>query len=224
MKDFDRRTIAVASVLFAATLGALWASSTQAAKPTLPSKAGLMAACGPDETPPEHYDQHNLTIDSLGSFTETGTGSPSQIMVETGRQFRSKGGLKTVPLRIVAIGGTGHADGLGATRFWLDATRPVTSAIWEKRAGTEFPAVQEMRFHFFFTMEAMPGKVFRSMNPAVMRGDNVAAFPPPPGTTYQLAKSVELEDISDPGVSIGRITSNRVIIPRPTRGPIEETF
>ena len=217
MRTDHRRTLVVAFVLVVAALGVLWATSSNAAKPMLPTKAGLVAACGPDDTPPEHYDQHGIVIDSLGYFTEEGTGSPSQIMAETGRQFTSKSGLKTVPLRIVSIGGTGFAEGLGATRFWLDATRPVTSAIWEKKAGTEFPAIQEMRFHFFYTIEAMPGKVFRSVNPATMRSDDVRAFPPPPGTVYKLVRAVELEDASEPGVSIGRIVSNRVVIPKPSR-------
>ncbi|HEX4964346.1 MAG TPA: hypothetical protein VF173_26240 [Thermoanaerobaculia bacterium] len=188
----------------------------------LPQVAGVVVACGPDDTPPEHYDQHEIVIGSLGTFTEVGTGAPSQIMVEVGNQFLAKSGQKTVPLKIVSIGGTGFAEGLGATRFWLDATRPVTSAIWEKQLGTEFPAIQEMRFHFFYTMEAMPGKVFRSVNPAVMRSDDVRAFPPPPGTVYHLAKAVDLEDASEPGVVIGRIVSNRVVIPksRVSREPV----
>ena len=198
-------------------VGVFWATSSMAAKPErlmLPQKEGLIASCG-EETPPEHYDQHNITIDSLGTFTEIGTGAPSQIMAEVGRQFVAKSGLKTVPLKIVSIGGKGHAEGIGETRFWLDATRPVTSAIWEKQAGTEFPAIQEMRFHFFYTIEAMPGRVFRSVNPAVMRSNDVRAFPPPPGTVYRLAGPVEIEDVSQPGVVIGRVNSNRVVIPRP---------
>jgi len=91
----------------------------------------------------------------------------------------------------------------------------VTGAIWEKTAGTEFPAVQEMRFHFFYTVEALEGKVFRSINPARMRSDNVRAFPPPPGTIYRLLEPVQLEDINEPGVVAGEILSNQVEVPRP---------
>jgi hypothetical protein len=200
--------------------GVLWTTSSLAAKPErlmLPQVAGVKAACDPAETPPEHYDQHGIIIDTMGTFIEVGTGAPSQIMVEIGQQFIAKSGRKTVPLEIVSIGGTGFAEGLGATRFWLDATRPVTSAIWEKQPGTEFPAIQEMRFHFFYTIEAMPGRVFRSMTPAVMRSDDVRNFPPPPGTVYHLAKAVEFEDISAPGVRVGEIVSNRVVIPKPSQ-------
>jgi hypothetical protein len=226
MRIPGRRSLVFVCFLILVGAGVFSAASTRAAKPEkamLPKVAGVMVACDPGVTPPEHYDQHQIVIDSLGTFTEVGTGAPSQIMVEVGHQFLTKSGQKTVPLKIVSIGGTGFAEGLGATRFWLDATRPVTSAIWEKQLGTEFPAIQEMRFHFFYTMEAMPGRVFRSVNPAVMRSDDVRAFPPPPGTVYNLAKAVELEDASEPGIVFGRIVSNRVVIPKPgaDREPVQ---
>jgi hypothetical protein len=195
--------------------GILWSTASIAAKPKqalLPQFAGVEAACDPEFTPPEHRDGHTLIFSSLGTFTETDVGPTSPIMVETGTPFISKGGLKSVPLRVVSIGGRGFAEGIGETRFWLDATRPVDGAIWEKRPGTEFPAIQEMRFHFFYTLEAMPGRVFRSVNPAVMRSEDVRAFPPLPGTVYKLARPVELEDISEPGVVVGRVVTNRVEI------------
>src|SRR4051794_9559395 len=128
MRVLGRRSLILVLLLLVA-VGGFSASSTLAGKdekPMLPQGAGGVAACGPDDTPPEHYDQHGIVIDAIGSFTEVGTGAPSQIMVEVGRQFLAKSGRKTVPLKLVSIGGTGFAEGLGATRFWLDATRPVT--------------------------------------------------------------------------------------------------
>src|SRR5215208_625525 len=191
--------------------GAFWATSSFAARPqiaTLPTTAGLTAVCPETGTGEEHWDQHITTINGLGTFQEVVGEASTPTMAQVGRQFISKQGLKTVPLQIVSIGGRGFVEGVGETRFWLDPTRPVKSAIWEKRAGTEFPAVQEMRFHFFYTVEARPGTIYRSINPAVMRSDNVRAFPPLPGTVYHLVKPVELEDISAPGVVVGKVLSN----------------
>jgi hypothetical protein len=195
-------------------VGAFWANSTLAlntSSSALPSKVGETFFCPEDGLP---HEWHTGGFEGLGTFQEVPAGEPSPIVAKIGQPFLSDGGLKTVPLQILSIGGHGFAEGIGHTHFWLDASRPVRSAIWEKRAGTEFPAIQEMRFHFFYTLEAMPGKIFRSINPAVMRSDNVRAFPPPPGTVYRLARVVEMEDMSDPGVVVGRILSNRVTIPR----------
>lgn len=163
---------------------------------------------------------HPFNINGLGTFQEVSVGKPIRIMVEAEPHFRSKAGLKTVPLTVLTIGGQGFAEGIGETRFWLDATRPVKSAIWEKQAGTEFPAVQELRFHVFYTFEALPGQVFRSVNPVVMRSNHVGAFPPPPGTVYELVRPVALEDAANPGPVIGRLLANRVVIPEEKPGPV----
>ena len=205
--------------LFLALLGVstFWASSLLAAapeKPTLPA-AGTKVACDPDSEP-AHASQpwHPLYVEGMGTFQEVSTGETSPIMVEVEQHFIAKSGLKTVPMRIVSFGGRAFAEGIGETRFWLDATRPVTSAIWEKRAGTEFPAIQEMRFHVFYTVEALPGKVLRSINPTVMRSNDVRGFPPPPGTVYKLVRPVELEDVNEPGVVVARLLANTVVIPK----------
>lgn len=213
MRNLRRRSLVLA---FSLVVGAAAFTSLLAANPerlTLPSTAGVKEACPEDGV--WHPEMHEVTIDGLGTFQERTVDGPSQIMIEIGEQFRTKSGMKTVPFTIVSIAGRGFAEGIGQTEFRLDASRPVTSAIWEKAPGTEFPAIQEMRFHFFYTVEAMPGKVYRSVNPAVMRSENVRAFPPPPGTVYKLAKPVEIEEVGNPGVVIGRILSNQVVIPRP---------
>lgn len=212
----SRKTILALFSLAVVATAILVATSTSAGKPegaTLPKAAGAIALCpqeGSDD--PEHW-RHEIAIVGLGTFEEIADkGQSTPIMAKIGSQFRSKAGLKTVPLQVVSIGGTGFAEGLGETRFWLDATRPVTGAIWEKKAGTEFPAAQEMRFHFFFTAEALPGRILRSVNPAAMRSDLVKAFPPPPGTSYRLLRPVELEDVSQPGTIVGRVLSNHVVL------------
>lgn len=212
----NRRPLAFSVVVLSlVAVGAFLVTSSQAASPTratLP-QAGVTAACGEDS--PHAYGDpgHPFNLEGVGTFQEVSVGTPIRLMVEAGRSFVSKAGLKTVSLRVLTIGGQGFAEGIGETRFWLDATRPVKGAIWEKRAGTEFPAIQELRFHVFYTFEALPGKVFRTVTPVVMRSNHVRAFPPPPGTVYNMVGPVSLEDTADPGPVIGRLLANRVVVP-----------
>lgn len=204
-----RRSIVLVFALVLVGLGAFWVSSSVADTPrklTLPQES-LAQFCG--LKPLE--DAHTVQLNGAGTFQETAT-EASPIIVRVDKQYKLKTGQKIVPLRAVAISGQGFAEGIGATRYWLDPARPVKSAIWEKTPGTEFPAIQEMRFHFFYSFEAMPGKIYRSINPARMRSNNVRAFPPPPGTVYRLMEPVELEEVSDPGVVVGRVLANRVTI------------
>ncbi|HRC87029.1 MAG TPA: hypothetical protein PK413_15580, partial [Thermoanaerobaculia bacterium] len=190
----------------------VWAAKSSAAgssRLTLPSTVGEIVDCEADRA-----SEKEVFFPDLGSFSMTSLGDAPRIVARVGRAFVSSAGLKTVPLQIISNGGHSFAEGLGETRFWLDASRPVQSAIWEKSPGTEFPAIQEMRFHFLYTAEAFPGRVFRSMNPSIMRSENVLAFPPPPGTVYTLVKPIDLEDIAHPGVVVGRVLKNRVVIPQ----------
>jgi hypothetical protein len=213
MNDSRQKPLLVLLSASLVSVAAFWAASSHVSageRAMLPNAPGVTTVCddaGIDEEAPHEGD-----LEGFGAFQEVGGGKRTQIVVRLGAPYRTEKGLKTVPFEILSIGTSGFADGLGATSFSLDASRPVTSAIWEKEPGTEFPAIQEMRFHFLYTVEAMPGKVFRSVNPAVMRSDNVLAFPPPRGTTYQLAGPVELEDLSKPGAPAGRILRNRATV------------
>lgn len=191
-------------------LGAFWVTSSVADTPrklTLPQET-MAAICGVKS----YEEAHLVQINGAGTFQESAVGEANPIIVRVEKQYKLKTGQKVVPLRAVALSGEGFAEGIGGTRYWLDPTRPVKSAIWEKTPGTEFPAIQEMRFHFFYTFEGMPGKVYRSINPARMRSNNVRAFPPPSGTTYRLMEPVELEEVSNPGVVVGRVLANRAKI------------
>jgi hypothetical protein len=200
-------------LLFGLTLvgAAFWASAAPQ-RAMLPQTAGMTKNCYIDLDGGEFKP---VEFAGVGQYIDIPTGEGVPLIVETGEPYRDKSGRTTVPLHIQSIGARGFAEGIGETHFWLDASRPLTSAIWEKRPGTEFPAIQEMRFHFFYTLEAMPGRVFRSVNPARMRSDNVRAFPPPPGTVYRLVQPVELEDIDEPGLVVGRVLANRVVMPKP---------
>lgn len=217
MKALGRRSVVLVFSLVLVGGVTLWTTSTVAARQALP-------APGTISCPPPHPLFPNcspticktVTIDGLGTFN-TGATSSSPVVAEAGDAYISSAGLKTVPLKLASLSGTAFAEGIGETKFWLDASRSVESAVWEKSPNTEFPAIQEMRFNFFYTVEAMPGKVYRSVRPAVMRADNLNAFPPPPGTVYRLVRSVELEDVDNPGTSVGRIESNQVVIPQPDK-------
>lgn len=209
MKILRRKSLVLAFSLVLLATGAFWATSSLAAGS---ERLSLLKAEGTvfcDVCDLEHV----ATFTSLGTIKERPGAEPSQLVAEAGAAFQSKSGRTVVPIHIRSLSGKGFVEGVGETRFWLDATRPETGAIWERTPGTGFPAIQEMRFHFFYTVEAFPGKVFRSLNPAIMRSDNVLAFPPPPETRYRLVEPVDLEDISEPGVVAGQILRNRAVIP-----------
>lgn len=207
--------------LLAIGVVAFWATASLSSKPVfekgmLPTEKNIDALvyCGPD------IEQDKLieVVDTgEGEFKTRGMGDAPPMVAQIGRPYISREGLKTVPLQILTNGGHNFAEGLGETRFWYDASRPVQSAIWERTSGTEFPAIQQMRFHFFFTLESRPGKLYRSMTPATMRNDNVLTFPPAVNTEYRLIEPVELEDVTEPGVVALRIKSNRVVIVKPRR-------
>lgn len=215
MSSNTARTLGLVAVLSLTAGGAFWATSALSAapgKPMLPTKEAT-AYCPhhPEECGDDCSTGKTVFLEDLGTF-ETRATSSSPLIARVGRPF-VKNGLKTVPLQLINVEGIAVAEGVGETRFWLDASRPVRSAIWEQAPGTEFPATQEMRFHFFYTVDALPGKVYRSMNPAVMRTENLRAFPPPAGTQYRLVSPVNLEEIDRPGVVVGQVVDNEVVIP-----------
>jgi hypothetical protein len=218
MRVLQRRSLVLGLFLALLGVGAFWATATLDANPQRPEgRATLPKAEVVSECSPEHTIDKVVVIPDEGSFKMAQLGEAPPMVAVTGKPFISRAGLKTVPLQIIAISGRSFAEGLGESHFWLDATRPMQSAIWEKTPGTEFPAVQEVRFHFFFTMESKPGKLFRTMNPAIMRSTDVASFPPPPGTVYRLMQKVNIEDVNEPGVVAAQVVSNRVVIRKPGR-------
>jgi hypothetical protein len=142
---------------------------------------------------------------ALGDFNMASTEELESLVGEA--QLDSSG--KTVtPIRILSMVGRGRATGIGETVYWLDTSRPVASGLRSKLRGHEFPAVHQMGFHLFLTTEALPGKVFRSMNPAIMVNDNATSFPPRVGTRYRLQNVVAFEDVEEPGIVAARILSN----------------
>lgn len=194
--------------------GAFWATSSLAAR-----SEGSFLSKAAQETVICEVTEEGKTIyiiESGTTFETTSSKALEAVAARVGSKSRTKSGQNALSLNLLGIGGSSFAEGIGETKFWLDATRPVESAIWEKTAGTNFPAIQEMRFHFFYSVESMPGKIFRSINPAIMRSDDVKAFPPPPGTLYQLVQTVDLEEIHEPGVVAAQVLSNRVRV-QPSR-------
>ena len=216
MRILGFRTCVLAACLGLAGVGILWAPSSLATERSALPAEGTTQTCPDHSCPPEAFpcpqggEIKEVVINGLGQFQTTSTGG-SPIVAVAGKHFFNRG-LRTVPLYLASIDGTAFAEGIGETRFWLDASRPVEGAIWEKKPGTDFPAIQEVRFHFFFSVEAMPGKVYRSLNPAIMRADDLTAFPPAPGTRYRLVQQVQLEDLAEPGVIAGRVISNDLVM------------
>jgi hypothetical protein len=152
---------------------------------------------------------HYFEIDGQGSFAVASEESMAAEGEPT-KRFVDRNGLSTLPIRIFGMSGRGYVEGLGETMYWLDKSRPVgRSMIREKVRGTAFPAVHEMHFHLLLTTEALPGRTFRSINPAVMVNSNATSFPPQVGAQYELKQVVELEDVDDPGPVVIRILSNR---------------
>lgn len=148
---------------------------------------------------------HKGWFQDLGSFT---LASEELISATVGEKRIDREGRTVTPIRIRGMAGRGKATGIGETVYWLDTSRPVESGVRSKLRGQEFPAVHEMGFHLFLTTEALPGKIFRSINPAVMVNDNALSFPPRPGSRYVLKNVVEFEDVDDPGFVVAKIVSN----------------
>jgi hypothetical protein len=162
---------------------------------------------------PEEEEQHRLLgyhgvqITGQGEFL---VASEESISAVAGEKYIDRNGLSVIPLRILGMAGRGYVEGVGESVYWLDKSRPVEgSMVRGKARGSDFPAVHEMRFHLFLTTEALPGRTFRSINPAVMVNNNSMSFPPRLGSRYVLKNVVELEDVNDPGVVVVRIVSNR---------------
>jgi hypothetical protein len=209
VKRIDRRYLAAAILVALVGGGISWAtSSTNVSNSSiLPDKAGTIVICDVDLV-----QDKDLDFPTAGTFHTSGLPDSPEFVAETGTAFIAKDGRKTVPLIIHSNGGHASGEGIGETRFWYDPNRPAPSAIAENTPGTEFPATQTMRFNFFFTAEAFPGKVFRSVGPATMRSTEVRAFPPPPGTVYTLVSPVDLEDVAKPGVVVGQVVANRAVV------------
>jgi hypothetical protein len=205
MNVFERRPMVLLLLVILLGTGALWTTSSLAAKTqtsTLPQQGTILdclLSCLP-----------KVSIQGVGTFQMDSTDG-ARILAEAGEPFISAQGQTTVPLRLASFGGTAFAEGLGGTHFWLDTSRPVPSAVWEKVPGTGSPVVLEMRFHFFYALDAMPGKTFRSVLPAVMRADDLPSFPPPPGSVCLLVSPVPFEDVAQPGVVLGSVESNRAV-------------
>jgi hypothetical protein len=202
-----RKSLLLALGFTAAVLAASWTVSPEAFGRSNAISEGDNQSCPPD-TQKGKQIQHR----DFGVFDSTSSPGPSELTAIVGHSYLNREGLKTTALQITRIGGKATADAVGATEFWFDGSRPLVSELWERRQGTGFPAIQEMRFHFFYTIEAAPGVVYRSVNPAVMRSDDVTAFPPPKGTKYFLVEPVAFEDASKPGEIVGHILSNEVTI------------
>ena len=150
---------------------------------------------------------HVISIDGLGQFN---VDTAELIGARGGEKYLDRKGLATRPIEILGMAGRGYAEGVGETMYWLDKSRPMDGSMVKARAqGADFPAVHEMHFHLFLTTDALPGRTFRSINPAVMVNNRAMSFPPRQGSRYVLKNVVEFEDVNEPGVVVISILSNR---------------
>ena len=151
---------------------------------------------------------HSVQIVGQGDFVVSS--EESIIATASAKRFVDQSGRSTLPIHIFGMEGHGHAEGVGETTYWMDTSRPVEGSMMRaKTPGSNFPAVHEMHFHLLLKTEALPGRTFRSINPAIMVNNNALAFPPQIGSGYVLKNVVELEDIDEPGVVAVRILGNR---------------
>jgi hypothetical protein len=124
-------------------------------------------------------------------------GTTGFLTAGVGSTFVTPDGRQGTNLTVQDVFSTGKADGIGAATFSLDASRKAgASSIVENKAGTGFPATQTMQFNFTLDLD---GHTYRSINAASVTNTSVAAFPPPPGTTYVLTGQLAMEDVDKPG-------------------------
>ncbi len=216
MRLSGRASLSLALALALATSLGIWMTAPTADAAV---SAANLPVPGSFRCPPPPYKKtsgsvfHQVSFNDLGSsFATRSIGGPG-LEGTAGPAFVNSAGQKTVPLQVTGFNVPSAAEGLGAVNYWLDDSRPVQGAIWEQVPGTEFPAIQDMRFNFFVSVESMPGRIFRSRHAASVRSNDVRAFPPPPGTVYNLQSPVDLEDTQNPGKVVGRIEAGQFVMP-----------
>lgn len=175
--------------------------------------AGAAVLVGTSDSSAQSDDEHIVDgvhiyqINGLGEFSAASTESIAASFEE---KYIDREGLSTVPIKVLGMAGRGYTDAVGETMYWLDKSRPVEgSRMQSKTRDSDFPGVHEMHFHLLLTTEALPGRTFRTINPAVMVNNNAMSFPPKVGARYVLKNVVELEDVNEPGVVVIRILSNK---------------
>jgi hypothetical protein len=159
---------------------------------------GVVAACACHDSAATFDDGSNTM---RGEFD-------GSISVRLGTPRRNGQERTSLPLAIIGYTTSSDVERLGRTTLDFDFGRPVrTSSLVSTGQDNVFPAVQQMRLHILMTAESMPGTTLRSMNQGTLANRDVRAFPPVPGSTYVLQRPVELEDISNPGVTRIRLVN-----------------
>jgi hypothetical protein len=124
-------------------------------------------------------------------------GGPLVNAVTNGAITITRGGTTTLPdgrqvtaLNVEDTFTHGKVEGLGDLVITLDDTRQSPrSTLTSHKAGSAFPATQEINFFPAFVLN---GEVFRAEQPANVVNSNVSSFPPAPGTVYVLTNSMTL--------------------------------
>jgi hypothetical protein len=163
-----------------------------------------------------HDDGATIEITGLGTFTGQFDGS---ISVLTGTQQTEPDGRVTIPLILQHYKTVSTVQGIGRTVLMLNPSQSVpASSITQNTAGIDFPATQTMRLPILMSIEAQPGRTFRSIGYGSLQA-TTDSFPPRPGTMYVLQAPLDFEDTANPGPVAARITSVHTRIVSSTMQP-----
>jgi hypothetical protein len=133
---------------------------------------------------------HTFNPTGGGPILVANTVGPTSATV-TGRTT-TPDGRSGVTMTVTDFLSTGRVDGLGDVTITLDNSRQAqpSSFILNSKAGDN-GATQRM--NFFINVE-VDGRRYRSTDQVTLVSTAVQAFPPPPGTIYELVREVKLVD------------------------------
>lgn len=152
--------------------------------PALPAQ-GTKSTCSTTMTHIGNLAGASLAMNTVGPIT-----------VQFGQQFKTSDGRSGIKFAVTDMTSTGDVQGFGPAVFRLDRERASSGDYTAARVDTNFPGTQRLSLNI--TLET-GGRLYRSLNPATLVSTGVTALPPQPGSTYFLANSVRMEDVSQPG-------------------------
>lgn len=126
--------------------------------------------------------------------TNQGVSAPTSgsISAVTGPQFTTPDGRQGMTFNVRNFVSTGQVEGIGDFAITLDTSRRADPGtfILNSKEGTD-GATQRINV---YVNVAVDGKEYHSAEQVTLLSTNVLAFPPPAGTSYELAKAVTLLD------------------------------
>lgn len=178
--------------------------------PVFPFRAGQPVKC--------ECAADKAVIEVLGSGTFEANFSGFMEVVPEGETIDE--GRARLALRITGHETIGRGDGIGRITVDHDFDRPAPlSELRQISVEGAFPAEQLMHVNILVTLDALPGVTLRNVRTGLLRNPHQDSFPPK-DAFYDLEEPMELEDVTNPGVSVARIVSYRANInPRAAGSP-----